>query len=85
MIVFMDTENKELDPEYAEKLIGEFRRKTNWKVEPGTRIHNELTEWSKGYSNIKRDVSEVCFIFCMAHGLTGTSGYFQRKEERTNG
>lgn len=68
-IVFMDTKNKELDEEYAEKLRQECRNQIGWKVEEGTRIYNELTEFSKGYSKIKRDVTEVWIIFALAHGL----------------
>lgn len=69
VVVFCDTENTELDSKYAEKLINAFRKQTGWKVEPGTRIHNELTEFSKGYSKKKRNVDEVSVIFRMSHGL----------------
>ena len=68
-IIFCDTNNQELDSDYAEKLICEMRKQMDWKIEPETRIHNELLEFSKGYSKIKRDVTEVAIIFRISHGL----------------
>jgi len=68
-IVFGDVENKELDEECAEKLREECRKQLGWKVEPGTRIYNELTEFSKMYSKNKRDVVEVFMIYRIANGL----------------
>ncbi len=68
-IVFCDTENKELDQDYADKLINSFRSFTGWKVEEGTRIHNELLEFSKGYSKRKRDTDEVASIFMISHSI----------------
>lgn len=68
-IVFGDINNKELDEDYAEKLREECRKQLDWKVEPGTRIYNELTEFSKMYSKKKRDVTEVFMIYRMANGL----------------
>jgi len=69
IIVFMDTKNKIVDEEYAEKLRETCRQQLGWKVEKGTRIYNELTEFSKGYSKIKRDVMEVWTIFAIANRL----------------
>ena len=68
-IVFCDTDNKDLDTKYAEKVINEFRKQIGWKVLPNTRIHNELLDFSKGYSKIKRNVTEVVMIFCLANGI----------------
>jgi len=68
-IVFCDTQNKEIDETYAESIIIEFRRQTDWKVETGTRIWTELREFSKGYSRIKRDPVEVVTIFRIASGI----------------
>jgi hypothetical protein len=68
-IVFMDTENTTLNEAYAEKLILKFREITGWKVDNGTRIHNDLIEFSKGCSVKKRDVTEVVYIFMMAHKI----------------
>lgn len=65
----MDTENKVVDEEYAEKLRQTCRDQLGWKVEQGTRIYNELTEFSKGYSKKKRDVMEVWMIFALANGI----------------
>jgi hypothetical protein len=64
-----DPSNTVLDEEYAMKLRQEFRDITGWKVEEGTRIWNELTEFSKRYSKQKRDVTEVAFIFKIAAGI----------------
>ena len=69
VIVFCDTENQELDEKYAEKLRECFRKITGWKVLEGTRIYNELTEFSKGYSKEKRPVEEVAYIFKIAHRI----------------
>jgi hypothetical protein len=69
IVVFCDTRNKKLNAAYAERLIGEFRSQTGWKVLPGTRIYKELKKFSKGYSVSKRNVSEVAVIFRMANGL----------------
>ena len=68
-IVFCDTQNKEIDEEYAESIIVEFRRQTNWKVLPGTPIWEDLRSFSKGYSRIKRDPCEVVAIFRIANGV----------------
>lgn len=68
-IVFCDAKNTELDEEYASKLRQEFRNQFGWKVEKGTRIYNDLTEFSKGYSKIKRNVLEVVYIFKLAKNL----------------
>ena len=68
-MVFMDTENKELDEEYAEKCRQELRSQLGWKVEKDTRSFNDITEFSKGYSKIKRNVSEVVAIWRLANGL----------------
>lgn len=68
-IVFNDQQNKKLDLDYANKVIEQFRFETGWKVESGTRIHNELQEFSKGYFIIKRDVSEVVTIFRLANQI----------------
>jgi hypothetical protein len=65
----MDTNNKKVDEVYAEKLRQTCRDQIGWKVEEGTRIYNELTEFSKGYSKIKRDTMEVWMIFAMSHGI----------------
>ena len=69
VIVLCDTKNQVLDEAYAEQLRAAFRRQTGWKVEAGTRIYQEVTEFSKGYSVKKRDVDEVAAIFRLAHGL----------------
>ena len=69
VIFFCDTENKEIDYEYANKLIECFRKITGWKVLEGTRIHNDLMEFSKGYSIKKRPVEEVAYIFKIANGI----------------
>ena len=69
VIVFCDTENKEIDEEYANKLIESFRKITGWRVEENTRIWNELREFSKGYSKEKRAVAEVVYIFRIANGI----------------
>ena len=71
-VIFMDTENQIVDEEYAERLRQECRDWLGWKVEKGTRIYNELTEFSKGYSKEKRDITEVWTIFAMASGLVKT-------------
>ena len=65
----MDTKNKEVDESYAEKLRQICRDQIGWKVEKGTRIYNELTKFSMGYSKVKRDVIEVWAIFALANGL----------------
>ena len=78
-IVFMDTKNKIIDEEYAEKLRETCRKQLGWKVEKGTRIYNELTEFSKGYSQSKRNVIEVWAIFSLANGLS-FSATSQKKE-----
>lgn len=69
VIVFCDTKNKEIDIEYSEKIIEEFRKQTGWKVEKNTRIWNDLRDFSKGYSKEKRNVTEVVAIFRIANGL----------------
>ncbi len=68
-VVFCDAENKEFDSVYAEKLIEAFRERTGWKAEEGSKIYQDLIEFSKGYSSAKRDVQEVCVIFMLAVGL----------------
>lgn len=68
-IVFCDTTNKEIDEEYAESIIVEFRLQTGWKVLPDTRIWNDLRAFSKGYSRIKRSPAEVVGIFRIANGI----------------
>lgn len=68
-VVFIDTENEELDEEYAEKLRQECRKQLGWKVLKDTLIYDELTEFSKGYSKKKRDILEVWAIFALSHGL----------------
>lgn len=68
-IVFCDTQNKEIDEEYAEKIIIEFRRQSGWKVEKDTRIWNDLREFSKGYSKSQRSPVEVVTIFRIASDL----------------
>lgn len=68
-IVFCDTQNTEIDEEYAEKIIIEFRRQTGWKVEKDTRIWNDLRAFSKGYSKIQRNPAEVVTIFRIASRL----------------
>lgn len=68
-IVFMDTKNKVVDEEYAEKLRETCREQLGWKVEKGTRIYDELTKFSKGYSREKRNVTEVWAIFALANGI----------------
>jgi hypothetical protein len=68
-IVFCDMENTELDMKYAEKLITSFRELTGWKVAEGTRIYNELVEFSKGYSKKQRNTEEVAVIFKIANGI----------------
>ena len=69
MIVFYDTQNKVIDNEYANKVIIEFRKQTGWKVTEGTPIWNNLRNFSKGYSNIQRNVTEVVMIFRIAENL----------------
>lgn len=69
VIVFCDTENQEIDYEYANQLIEYFRKITGWKVLKGTRIYNDLIEFSKGYSVAKRPVEEVAYIFKIANGI----------------
>ena len=68
-IVFMDTKNKVLDEEYAEKCRQELRSQLKWKVEKGTRSYDDITNFSMGYSKIKRNVTEVVMIFRMANNL----------------
>lgn len=68
-IVFCDTKNKKLDPKYAERVRKAFRELTGWKVENGTRIWEELGEFSKGYSVKQREPLEVAAIFKIANGL----------------
>lgn len=65
-IVFCDTQNKEINESYAQEIIKEFRRQTGWKVEKDTRIYNDLREFSKYYSRVKRNPSEVVGIFRIA-------------------
>jgi len=65
-IVFCDTSNKIIDDEYANEIIIEFRKQTGWKVLENTTIWVDLREFSKGYSKIKRDVTEVVMIFRIA-------------------
>lgn len=69
MVVFCDTENTVIDEAYAEKVIVAFRELTGWKVEPGTRIDNDLREFSKGYSVKKRNPLEVAAIFKIANRI----------------
>lgn len=68
-IVFCDINNKELDEEYAEKIIKEFRLQTNWRVEKDTPIWRHLREFSMGYSKVKRNPAEVVGIFRIAQGI----------------
>jgi hypothetical protein len=68
-VVFCDTTNKTIDDEYAEKIIASFRSQTDWEVKKDTRIWNDLREFSKGYSGVKRDPAEVVGIFRIANGL----------------
>ena len=68
-IVFCDTQNKEIDEEYAEEIIKEFRAQTQWEVANGTPIWNHLREFSKGYSKIKRNPTEVVCIFRIARQI----------------
>lgn len=68
-IVFCDTETKEIDPIYAERVVVAFQQQTGWKVKEGTRIYDDLREFSKGYCKINRDPVEVVGIFRIAHGL----------------
>lgn len=68
-IVFCDTQNKEIDEEYAQKLICSFRAIIGWKVLPSTKIYDELRDFSKGYSKCKRDTNEVATIFAISHGI----------------
>ena len=68
-VVFMDTENKELDEVYAEKCRQELRDQLKWEVKEGTKSYNDITEFSKGYSKIKRNVTEVVMIWKMANNL----------------
>lgn len=68
-IVFCDTSNTELDEEYAEKIIKEFRLQTGWKVLKDTPIWRHLREFSMGYSKSKRNVVEVVGIFRIAQGI----------------
>lgn len=65
-IVFCDTSNKIIDEEYANEIIIEFRKQTGWKVLENSPIWINLREFSKGYSKIKRDVTEVVTIFRIA-------------------
>ena len=65
-IVFCDTENTILDEDYAKRLRQAFRNLTGWKVKKDTRIWNDLTKFSKGYSKKNRDVDEVAAIFKIA-------------------
>ena len=69
-VVFMDAKNQVVDEQYAEKLREICRSQIGWKVEKGTRIYNELTEFSKGYSKEKRNVIEVWAIFALANGIS---------------
>jgi len=69
VVVSCDTNNRRVDRDYAEKLRAEFRKQTGWKVLPGTRIFDELTEFSKGYSRSRRSVVEVAAIFRLANGI----------------
>ena len=68
-IVFMDTKNQTIDEKYAEKLRQKCREQLGWEVKKGTRIYNELTEFSKGYSKEKRDITEVWVIFAIANDI----------------
>jgi len=65
-IVFCDTQNKEIDLGYAEKVRQSFRELTGWKVEEGTRIWNVLGDFSMGYSREQRNTIEVATIFAIA-------------------
>lgn len=64
-----DPTNGKLDKEYAEKIINQFRNETGWEVKEGTAIYDHLTEFSKRYSEQKRDVIEVVTIFRIAAGI----------------
>lgn len=68
-IVFCDINNKELDEEYADKIIKEFRLQTDWKVLENTPIWRDLRQFSLGYSKSKRNVVEVVGIFRIAKGI----------------
>jgi hypothetical protein len=71
MIVFADVSNKKFEQPYADSVCAEFRKQTGWKVEPGTRIHTELQEFSQYYCARKRNVAEVVAIFRISHRLAG--------------
>lgn len=58
--------NTVLDPEYAEKLIQYFRDMMGFEIKPDSKLHKALSEFSKRYSEEKRDVVEVAYIFRMA-------------------
>jgi hypothetical protein len=62
-VISGNPKNTVLNQEYADKVIEYFRKISGWKVLPGTRIYNDLTEFSKRYSEEKRDVVEVVTIF----------------------
>lgn len=64
-----DTTNKEINEEYANKVIEAFRKQIGWRVKPNTRIHTELREFSRGYSKIGREPLEVVIIFCAANDI----------------
>ena len=68
-VVFCDSTNQELDIEYAESIIREFRNQMGWKVVEGTPIWNHLRDFSKGYSRKRRNPVEVVMIFRIASGL----------------
>lgn len=68
-IVFCDTKNTQINEEYASAIRQEFRKQTGWEVAKGTHIYNDLTEFSKGYSEKKRDVLEVVAIFRLATNI----------------
>jgi hypothetical protein len=68
----LDLENYqsgEVNEEYASDLRQAFRELTGWQVAKDTRIWNHLTEFSKGYSREKRNVTEVAAIFAFANDI----------------
>jgi len=49
--------------DYAEKCAQELRDQIRWEVRKGTKIWNEITQFSKAYCRENRDPAEVVYIF----------------------
>ena len=52
-----------------DNFIAHFRKSTGWECLPGTRIHNEATDFAREREGSTRDIDELHVIFCMSRGI----------------